>query len=153
MRYRVEHKKIKFISISEYAIFWLYKRQWNTKSACFQRLNLLCNHNASDLFTCEDNSHVTFACEDMKFSRESSLGTYFTGIYIINIVYFYTCLVCIFTLLPGKQQAAMRTKGKITTMTNNTHNHGLSLVASIKLLTIPPCNKTKTEMLVNLTFP
>ena len=36
--YRVEHEKIKFISISEYVIFCLlYKHQWNTKSACFQR--------------------------------------------------------------------------------------------------------------------
>ena len=38
VRYRVEHEKIKFISISEYVIFCLlYKHQWNTKSACFQR--------------------------------------------------------------------------------------------------------------------
>ena len=65
MRYRVDHEKIKFISIGEYVIFCLlYKHQWNTKSACFQRRDLLCNHNDSDLFT----------CEDMKFSQESSLG-------------------------------------------------------------------------------
>ena len=53
---------IKFIYISEYVIFCLlYKHQWNTKSACFQRRDLLCNHNDGDLFTCEDNmlsSHV-----------------------------------------------------------------------------------------------
>ena len=43
---RVEHEKIKFISISEYVIFCLlYKHQRNTKSACFQRRNLLCNRN------------------------------------------------------------------------------------------------------------
>jgi len=36
--------------------------EWSTryltselKSACFQRHDLLCNHNDSDLFTCEDN--------------------------------------------------------------------------------------------------
>ena len=52
---RVEHEKIKFISISEYVIFCLYKHQWNTKSACFQRRDLLCNHNDGDLFTCEHN--------------------------------------------------------------------------------------------------
>ena len=56
VRYRVEHEKLKFISISEYVIFCLlYKHQWNTKSACFQRRNLLCNHNGGDLFMCEDN--------------------------------------------------------------------------------------------------
>ena len=56
VRYRVEHEKIKFISISEYVIFCLlYKHQWNTKSACFQRHDLLCKHNDGDLFTCEDN--------------------------------------------------------------------------------------------------
>ena len=33
----------------------LYNHQWNTKSACFQRRDLLCNHNDGDLFTCEDN--------------------------------------------------------------------------------------------------
>ena len=56
VRYPVEHEKIKFISISEYVIFCLlYKHQWNTKSACFQRRDLLCNHNDGDLFTCEDN--------------------------------------------------------------------------------------------------
>ena len=56
VRYRVEHEKIKFISIIEYVIFCLlYKHQWNTKSACFQRRDLLCNHNDGDLFTCEDN--------------------------------------------------------------------------------------------------
>ena len=61
VRYRVEHEKIKFISMSEYVIFCLlYKHQWNTKSACFQRRDLLCNHNI-DLYTCKDNmlsSHV-----------------------------------------------------------------------------------------------
>ena len=55
VRYRVEHEKIKFISISEYVIFCLYKHQWITKSASFQRRDLLCNHNDGDLFTCEDN--------------------------------------------------------------------------------------------------
>ena len=56
MRYRVEHEKIKFISISEYVIFCLlYKHQRNTKSAYFQRRDLLCNYNDGDLFTCEDN--------------------------------------------------------------------------------------------------
>ena len=61
VRYRVEHKKRKFISeyvifISKYVIFYLlYKHQWNTKSACFQRHDLLCNHNDGDHFTCEDN--------------------------------------------------------------------------------------------------
>ena len=36
--------------------------EWSTryimserKSACFQRHDLLCNHNDGDLFTCEDN--------------------------------------------------------------------------------------------------
>ena len=56
VRYRVEHEKVKFASISEYVIFCLlYKQKWNTKSACFQRRDLLCNHNDGDLFTCEDN--------------------------------------------------------------------------------------------------
>ena len=56
LRYRVEHEKIEFISISGYVIFCLfYKHQWNTKWACFQRRDLLCNHNDGDLFTCEDN--------------------------------------------------------------------------------------------------
>ena len=56
VRYRVEHSKIKFISISKYVIFCLlYKHRWNTKSACFQRCDLLRNHNDGDLFTCEDN--------------------------------------------------------------------------------------------------
>ena len=55
VRYRVELEKIKFISISEYVIFCLCKHQSNTKSACFQRRDLLCNHNDGDLFTCEDN--------------------------------------------------------------------------------------------------
>ena len=55
-RYQVELDKIKFISISEYVIFCLlYKHQWNTKWACFQRRDLLCNHNDGDLFSCEDN--------------------------------------------------------------------------------------------------
>jgi len=50
VRYRVDHERIKFISISEYVIFcWLYKHQWNTKSACFQRRDLLRNHNDGDL--------------------------------------------------------------------------------------------------------
>ena len=54
-RYRVDHSKIKFISISEYVIFCLlYEHQWNTKSACFQRRDLLCNHNDGDLVTRED---------------------------------------------------------------------------------------------------
>ena len=54
-RYRVEHEKIKFISLSGYVMFCLlYKHQWNTKPACFQRRDLLCNHNDGDLFTCED---------------------------------------------------------------------------------------------------
>ena len=53
---RVEHKKIKFISVSEYVIFCLlYKHPWNAKSACFQRRDLLCNHNDGALFACEDN--------------------------------------------------------------------------------------------------
>ena len=52
----------------------LYKHQWNIKSACFQRPDLLCNHNDSDLFMCEDNMTVIFACQDKKFSWESSLG-------------------------------------------------------------------------------
>ena len=59
---RVVNEKIKFISINEYVIFCLlYKDQSNTKSACFQRCDLLRNHNDGDLFTCEDNmfsSHV-----------------------------------------------------------------------------------------------
>ena len=56
VRYRVEHEKIKFISISKYVTFCLlYKHQWNTKSACFQMRDLLCNHNDGDIFTCEDN--------------------------------------------------------------------------------------------------
>jgi len=56
MRYRFEHEKIKFISISKCVIFCLlYKHQWNTKSACFQRRDLICNHNDDDLFTYEDN--------------------------------------------------------------------------------------------------
>ena len=62
VRYHVEHEKIKFISISKYVTFCLlYKHQWNTKWACFQRHDLLCNHNNGDLFTSEDNmlsSHV-----------------------------------------------------------------------------------------------
>ena len=29
-----------------------------------------------DLFTCEDNSHVIFTCEDIMFSHESSPGIY-----------------------------------------------------------------------------
>ena len=56
MRYRVEEEKIKFISTSEYVIFCLlYKHHWNTKSACFQRRGLLCNHNYGDLFLYEHN--------------------------------------------------------------------------------------------------
>ena len=56
-RYRVDHEKIKFISISGHVIFCLlYKHQWNTKPFYFtQRRDLLCNHNDGDLFTCEDN--------------------------------------------------------------------------------------------------
>ena len=57
VRYRVDHEKIKFISISGHVIFCLlYKHQWNTKPFYFtQRRDLLCNHNDGDLFTCEDN--------------------------------------------------------------------------------------------------
>ena len=56
VKFRVEHEKIKFISISEYVIFCLLcKHQRNTNSACFQRGDLLCNHNDGDLFTCFDN--------------------------------------------------------------------------------------------------
>ena len=55
VRYRVDHEKIKFISISGHVIFCLlYKHQWNTKPFYFtQRRDLLCNHNDGDLFTCE----------------------------------------------------------------------------------------------------
>ena len=53
----------------------LHKHQWDTKSACFQRRDLLCNHNVGDLFT----------CEDMKFFG-GNLTWYFTGVYIINNV-------------------------------------------------------------------
>jgi len=61
VRYRVDNSKIKFTSISEYVIFCLlWKHESNTKSACFQRRVLLCNHNDADLFMCED---------DMLFSR------------------------------------------------------------------------------------
>ena len=81
VRYQVEHKKIKFISISEYVIFCLlYKHQWNTKSACFQRRVSLCNHNDGDLFTCEDNrlsSHVKI------WIFLGKLTWYFTGFYVI----------------------------------------------------------------------
>ena len=56
VRYRVEHEEMKFTSISEQVIFCLLcKHQWNTTSACFQRCDLLCNHNDSDLFMCEDD--------------------------------------------------------------------------------------------------
>ena len=49
VRYRVDHEKIKFISISGHVIFCLlYKHQW-------KRRDLLCNHSHGDLFTCEDN--------------------------------------------------------------------------------------------------
>ena len=59
VRSRVEHEKIKFISMSEYVIFCLsYKHRCNTKSACFQRRDLLCNHNDGDLFTCEDTCYL-----------------------------------------------------------------------------------------------
>jgi len=44
----------------------------------------------------------------------------------------------IHTLLPGKQQAAIRTKGRMITITKSTHNHGLSLVASNRPLRTPP---------------
>ena len=40
------------------------KRDPGNEVACFERRDLLCNHNDGDLFT----------CEDMKFPRESSLG-------------------------------------------------------------------------------
>ena len=57
VRYRVDHEKMKFISISGHVIFCLlYKHQWNTKPFYFtQRRDLLRNHNDGDLFTCEDN--------------------------------------------------------------------------------------------------
>ena len=57
--YEFYHRVVNSISswtISEYVIFCLlYKHQWNTKWACFQRRDLLCNHNDGDLFSCEDN--------------------------------------------------------------------------------------------------
>ena len=50
VRYRVEHSKIKFISMHRHVIFCLLyiKHQW-------KRCNVLCNHNEGDLFTCGDN--------------------------------------------------------------------------------------------------
>ena len=74
--YRVEHEKIKFLSIREYVIFCLlYKHQWNIKSVCSQRRDLLCNYYDGDL---RPRSYLltwrVFTWEDMKLSRESSLG-------------------------------------------------------------------------------
>ena len=84
VRYRVEHKKIKFISISAYVMYCLlYKHQWNIKSACFQRHDLLCNHNDGNLFTCEDNM-LSSPVKIWSF-RWKAHYRYFTGVYIIKI--------------------------------------------------------------------
>ena len=49
--------------------------QVSKKSSCKQqRRDLSCNHNNGDVFTCEDSMLFSRAWEDMKFSRESSLG-------------------------------------------------------------------------------
>ena len=62
--YRVQHEKINFIFTSGHVIFCLlYKHQR-------KRRDLLCNHYDGDLFTWL----WIVTCEDMKFSRESSLG-------------------------------------------------------------------------------
>ena len=58
--------------------FVLYKHQLNTNAfnlRCLWR-DLLCNHSKSDFFTCVDNVHTIFTCEDIVFSRESLSGIF-----------------------------------------------------------------------------
>ena len=70
VKYFFQHEKRNFVSPNDHVIFYLlYKHQWNTKPFYYNRFwyerrDLLCSHSNGDIFT----------CEDIKFSRESSLG-------------------------------------------------------------------------------
>ena len=80
VRYRVDHEKIKFISISGHVIFCLlYKHQWNTKPFYFYFYYVT--------ITTVISSHVKITCYLHVWRYEVFAGKltwYFTGVYIIN---------------------------------------------------------------------
>ena len=62
----------------------MFRSQNNTFK--YTLMDLLCNHNNGDIFTCENN--VFFTCEDIMLSRESLLGI--SLVFMYNKGIFYT---------------------------------------------------------------
>ena len=75
VRYRVEHEKIKFISISEYVIFCLlYNTSEIPNQLAFKGVIYYVTITTVISSRVKITCLLIFTCEDMKFSRESSLG-------------------------------------------------------------------------------